>query len=180
MSDSSTDLLYKVASPRPDWTFYPRPFWRLPDWSSSTEDETEGYVEDSVLYVAAFDEVNIHLLPKVWRLRVWLDNPKRSERLRALGYMWAEGSRAVIFAQERDREAVESFSPTVFAFSRDGFESTPSNEFISREPRVALSCETISLREAKDRWSFELVYVDDIKSLAESLRSAGVDHQIQT
>ncbi len=175
-----TRLLYKVAAPRDDWTFHPRPFWRTPDWSSSTEDQTEGYIEDCVLYVAEFDEVNIHLLPKVWRLRVWLDNPKRSERLKTLGYDWAEGSRAVIFAQERDREAVESFSPTVFAFERDGFESTPSNEFISREPRAAVSCETIPFRESKNRWSFGLVYVDDIKTLAESFRSAGVDHQIQT
>jgi hypothetical protein len=174
------DLLYKVAAPREDWTFHPRTFWRTEDWSSSSDEEREDHVQDAVLYAGTFDEVNIHLFPKVWRLRVWLDSEKRNARLRELVYSWADGSRAAIFAQHADRDAIESFEPTVFAFERDGFERTPSNEHVAREPRTATSCETIPFREAVARWSFELIYVDDIKALAETFRSAGVDHQIQT
>ena len=183
-----TDHLYKVAPPREDWMFQPRRFWRTEDWSSSTDHEREGhvadesaiYIEDQVLYVASFDEVNIHVFPKVWRLRVWLDDDVRTERLRRLGYALRPDARAVIFALEGDREAIEAFSPTVFLFDPDGFERTPSNEFVSREPRTAVSCETMAFDEAHARWRFDLIYVADGEALVESLRSAGVDHQIQT
>jgi hypothetical protein len=175
-----TERLYKVSAPRDDWTFHPRPFWRSEDWSSSDDHPREDHVRDCVLYAGTFDEVNIHLFPKVWRLRVWLDSDTRAERLRNLGYNWSDNSCAVIFAEHGDREVIESFEPTVFTFDGDGFELTPSNEHISREPRTAVSCETLSFREARERWAFELLYVDSIKALAESFRSAGIDHQIQT
>jgi hypothetical protein len=119
-------------------------------------------------------------LPKVWRLRVWLNDAVRSERLRALGFTHRPDARAVIFALDDDRGAIESFSPTVFAFAREGFELTPSNEFISREPRTAVSCETLAFQEAVRRWNFDLTYVPDAQALVESLRSGHVDHQIQT
>ncbi len=174
------ELLYKVSEPRSDWKFEPSRFWRTEDWSSSDNSPHEGYIEDCILYAADFNEVNIHLLPRVWRLRVWLDDEKRSERLRRLGYAWALGSRAVIFALESDRDVIESFSPTIFSFEKSGFERTPSNEFVSRSPQLALSAETIPFREAVERWQFELVYVKDAEALAQSFRSSGIDHQIQT
>jgi hypothetical protein len=181
---SGADYLYKVAAPREDLTFRPRPFWRTADWSRSSDDEADlagtEYVEDSVVYAGSFDEVNLHLLPNVWRLRVWLDDDLRSRRLRDLGYAWDDGARAVIFALDRDRGAIGSFSPTVYAFDRSGFELTPSGEYISREARVAVSVETLTFAEAKARWAFALVYVTDAEAFAESLRSAGIDHQIQT
>lgn len=182
------ELLYKVAAPGDDWIFEPRPFFHAPDWSSSYDPQEEHdlppyvdvatHVEDCVLFVAGFDEVNMHLLPKVWKLRVWLDDQTRVARLRELGYSWTPGSRAVIFALESDREAIESFTPTVFTFNPDGFELTPSNEFISRKPRVAVSSETLPFRTAQSRWAFELIYISDAESLTQSLQAAGVDHQI--
>lgn len=175
-----SELLYKVSEPRDDWTFEPRRFWRSEDWSFSDDMPRDGLVEESVLYAGSFDEVNIHLLPPVWRLRVWLDDEATTQRLRTLGVSWAEGSRAVIFAAEVDRDVIESFSPTLYAFERSGFAQTPTNEFISREKRTAISAETLSLKEAKVRWLFDVVYVADPGALVEELQSAGVDHQIQT
>jgi hypothetical protein len=174
-----TELLYKVSEPRDDWTFEPRRFWRAKDWSFSDDHPRDGLIEDCVLYAGEFDEINIHLLPRVWRLRVWLDDEDRSARLRGLGFSWAARSRAVIFAEEADRDSIESFSPTVFAFERSRFEQTPTNEFVSREPRIAVSAETLALDEARERWRFDLVYVARSDALVEALRSAGVDHQIQ-
>jgi hypothetical protein len=174
------EFLYKVSKPRTDMVFEPSRFWRAPDWSFSDEHEHAGFVEDCVLFAGEFDEVNIHLLPKVWRLRVWLDDENRLERLRKLGYSWSSGSRAIIFALESDRDAIETFSPTIFSFDRSGFELTPSNEYISRTPQAAVSTETIPFYEAVLRWQFEMVFVKDAKSLEQAFRSNHIDHQIQT
>lgn len=180
------EFLYKVSAPREDLTFVPTRFWRTEDWSSSTGHEREGrfeghvYIEDQVLFAGSFDEVNIHLLPKVRRLRVWLDDETRCERLSKLGYRWSADSTAVIFAGETDRPVIEAFSPTIFTFERDGFERTPSNEFISRVPREATSQESVPFPDAMARWRFDLVYVPDTGALEQALRGAGIDHQIQT
>ena len=175
-----TELLYKVSEPRHDRVFEPRAFWRAEDWSFSDDHPHEGLIEDHVLYAAEFDEINIHLLPKVWRLRVWLDDDERCRRLEGLGFSWDAGARAAIFARDADRRAIEAFSPTVFSFDRAGFERTPTNEFVSREPRTAISVETIPFEEARRRWRFDLIYIDDSDALVQALRSGRVDHQIQT
>jgi hypothetical protein len=119
------DLLYKVSQPRDDLTFEPRPFWRAQDWSFSDDHPHTGLIEDRVLFAAQFDEINIHLLPKVWRLRVWLDDEERCTRLKQLGFTWKAGARAVIFALESDRESIEAFEPTVYAFDSSGFQKNP-------------------------------------------------------
>lgn len=173
-----TELLYKVSEPREDWTFKPRRFWRTEDWSFSDDQEREGLIEDCVLYAGEFDEINIHLLPKVWRLRVWLDDEDRSGRLNDLGFSWRPGARAIIFALEGDRESIESFTPTIYAFERSGFEKTPTDEFVSREPQIAVSAETVPFEEARQRWKFDLLFIADADALVQSLRSARVDHQI--
>ena len=152
------NLLYKVSQPRDDLTFEPRPFWRAQDWSFSDDHPHNGLIEDRVLFVAQFDEINIHLLPKVWRLRVWLDDEERCRRLKQLGFAWKTGARAVIFALESDRESIESFVPTVYAFDSSGFQRTPSDEFVSWEPRKAVSVETLPFDEARQRWQFDLLY----------------------
>lgn len=175
-----SELLYKVSAPRDDWTFEPRPFWRAEDWSFSDDHERDGLLEDCVLYAADFNEINVHLLPHVWRLRVWLDDEERCARLKGLGFFWTAGSRALIFALEADQGSIESFSPTVFAFERSGFEQAPTNEFVSREPRTAISAETVSWQDALRRWQFDVIYVTDPDALVEMLQYAGVDHQIQT
>ncbi len=175
-----SELLYKVTKPRDDWTFQPQRFWITEDWSFSSEYERTDLREESVLYVGSFEEVNIHLLPKVWRLRVWLDSDERCARLKNLGFSWAGGSQALIFALEADRNLIESFSPTIFTFDRAGFEQIPTNEFVSREPRTALSAETMPFADVLRRWQFDVIYVTDADALVKTLRSARIDHQIQT
>jgi hypothetical protein len=174
------DRLYKVSEPGHGDRFQPRPFWRTEDWAFSDDHPHGGLIEDCVLFAGEFDEVNIHLLPPVWRLRVRLDNPERRKSLRGCGFESASGSRAVVFVSERDRAEVERFVPTIFAFDRDGFERTPTDEFISREPRSAVSKETIPIAEALSRWHVEVTYVADAAALEAQLREAGIDHQIQT
>lgn len=173
-------MLYKVAPPREEWLFEPRTFWRNDDWSSSDHRPRDGYVEERVLYAAPFDEVNIHLLPKVWRLRVWLGDAEREQRLHALRFDWPAGTRAPIFAIDGDREAIETFSLTIFTFEREDFEQVPTGEYVSREPRRALAAETIPLEDARRRWRIHLLFVPDDAALTEQLRDAHIDHQIQT
>ena len=64
------DFLYKVAPPRVDMVFYPSQFWHTPDWESSSTREHDGYIREEVLYAGDFDEVNIHLFPRVKTVRV--------------------------------------------------------------------------------------------------------------
>ncbi len=173
------DPLYKVSAPSHGDRFEPRVFWRTDDWSMSDDHPHDGLTEDMVLFAAEFDEVNIHLLPRVWRLRVWLDNPERCRRLRSCGFEWPSEARAVLFVGEGDRMEVEAFEPTVFVFDRRGFERTPTNEFVSREAQTAVSKETIRIKDALDRWHVEVIYVTDTAGLEQRLRQAGIDHQIQ-
>jgi hypothetical protein len=172
-------LLYKVSAPRDDLIFLPRAFWRSADWSVSDDKPHADLIEDSLLFAGRFDVVNLHLLPNVWRLRVWLDDEARVERLAGLGYHAVSGAKALVFARETDRAVIESFTPTVFAFDPSGFERTPSDEFVSRQPQKALSARTLSLGDAMREWAFEVVYVSDAAELEASLRSAFIDHQIQ-
>jgi hypothetical protein len=178
--ETSDGYLYKVAPPRKDLLFEPRAFWRTQDWSSSDDDPRDGYIQEHVLYAGAFDEVNIHLLPKVWRLRVWLDDEDRCARLRALGFEWLEVARAAIFVHEKDRSKVEEFAPTVFAFEREGFEEVPTREWVSREPRRAIDSVTLAFAEVRSRWDFQIFDIPDGEALTSSLRLNHIDHQIQT
>jgi hypothetical protein len=174
------DLLYKVSEPAHDNTFEPRPFWRTADWAFSDDRPHDGLIEDSVLYAAEFDEVNIHLLPRVRRLRVWLDHEERVRRLRACGFDWPGDPKALLFVARTDQRKVEEFAPTVFAFDRAGFHRTPTHEFVSREAQTAISVETIPIADALRRWRVEVIYVPDTAALEHQLRGAGIDHQIQT
>ncbi len=62
--------LYKVSQPRSDLVFHPSTFWHTLDWESSTTRYRDDYIEDKVLYVGDFDEVNIHLFPRKRTVRV--------------------------------------------------------------------------------------------------------------
>jgi len=171
--------LYKVSEPGHGDTFEPRAFWRSDDFTMSDDRPHDGWLEDRLLYAAEFDQVNIHLLPRVRRLRVWLDSPERCRRLRACGFAWPADARAVLFVADDDRSEVEAFAPTIFSFDRAGFERTPSDEHISREARTAVTSETIPIADALRRWHVEVVYVPDTAALEAQLRGAGIDHQIQ-
>ena len=107
-----TGMLYKVAAPRDTMVFEPSRFWRTEDWSKSSTRSKPGYIEDCVLYAAEFDEVNIHLLPPIRRLRVW--RVAEVERaLETLGHKPSLDARAILFANKDERGAIENFSPTI-------------------------------------------------------------------
>lgn len=176
--DDVSDLLYKVSAPRSDLTFEPRPFWRNEDWTKSSQQPRDGYIEEAVVYAAGFDAVSIHLLPKVWRLRVTL-NPATEPLMRELGYVWAPASRALIFFREEDEDIVWEFQPTVFIFDREGFEAIPSNEFISRTPVRALRSETLTIADAIERWAVHLIPVAHPNALVSALTERGIRFSIQ-
>jgi hypothetical protein len=67
-------MLYKISQARAGNIFEPSKFWRSPDWSISMKVPHEGYILDEVLYAGDFNDVNLHLLPNVPRLRIWLSD----------------------------------------------------------------------------------------------------------
>src|SRR4029078_13594915 len=145
MSDKFTDAefcLYKVCSPRADMTFYPSKFWRTEDWESSSTRPRQGYIEDTVLFAGAFAEVNIHLFPRVRTVRVRSVDAGPS-RLKSLGLDCSRGVTAHIFAARSRKPEIESFCPTIFKFRPQGFIRVRKGEYVSWQPRAAISSETI-------------------------------------
>lgn len=171
--------LYKVSAPRADKMFYPSTFWHTLDWESSTTRYREGYIKDEVLYAGDFEEVNIHLFPRVRTVRVRFVDAD-SSKLCDLGLWCTPGKAAYIFIHHSRREEVESFHPTVFKFREDGFVRVRKGEYISREPQQAVSAETISIAEAINRWNVEACYVDDLDGVIERLNQEGVYFDVQT
>jgi hypothetical protein len=172
-------MLYKVSRARTDNLFEPSKFWRSPDWSVSMKVPHESYILDEVLYAGDFNDVNIHLLPNVPRLRIWLSDRAVTE-LKKLDIIVASHYTALIIAQISDWETIETFCPTINYFDEAGFELTPSQEYISRTPQTAIKVETISIFDAIVRWNIELYFVEDYDGLKLSLNSVGVRFSEQT
>jgi hypothetical protein len=171
--------LYKVSAPRGTLAFQLSTFWRTPDWESSTTRCREGYIKDQLLYAGDFDEVSIHLFPRVRTVRVRSvdgDGPS----LRGLGFECATGRSAHIFIQEFCRQEVESFHPTIFRFSADGFVRVRRGEHVSRKPQRAISVETVPMGEAINRWNIEVCYVNDLDVLIDRLCQARIYYDEQT
>lgn len=159
--------------------FYPSSFWHTLDWQSSTTRYREGYIEDEVLYAGDFEEVNIHLFPRVRTVRVRCADADVS-KLSGLGLQCSPGKAAYIFVHHSRREEVESFRPTIFKFRVDGFVRVRNGEYISRQPQQAISAETISIAEAIERWNVEPCYVADLDGLIECLNREGIRFDEQT
>jgi hypothetical protein len=174
-----TTYLYKVSAPRADRLFHPSPFWHTADWESSTTRPREGYIRDDVLFAGDFDEVNIHLFPRVRTVRVRSTDADVSQ-LRDLGVRCAPGKSAWIFVPDSRRQEVESFRPTVFTFHADGFVHARKGEYISRRPQQAISAETMSMAEALRKWNVEACYVDDLDALMGRLNQHGICFDEQT
>ena len=172
-------MLYKVSRARTDNIFEPIKFWRSPDWSISTRVPQASYILEEVLYAGDFNDVNIHLLPKVPRLRIWLSDRVVNE-LQKLDIVVESHYTALIIARISDWETIENFCPTINYFDEAGFEITPSQEYISRTPQTAIKVETISIFEAIVRWNIELYFVEDYDGLKLSLKSAGIRYSEQT
>ncbi len=88
--------LYKVSTPRSDLVIQPSTFWHTSDWESSTTRFRDGYIEDKVLYVGDFDEVNIHLFPGVRTVRIRAIDSDHSV-LEGCGTLCSPGKMAYIF-----------------------------------------------------------------------------------
>jgi hypothetical protein len=172
-------MLYKVSRARTDNLFEPSKFWRSPDWSVSLKVPHESYILEEVLYAGDFDDVNLHLLPNVPRLRIWLSG-RVIDRLKKLDILVESHYTALIIAKISDWETIANFSPTINYFDEAGFELTPSQEYISRTPQTAIKVETISIFEAVARWNIELYFVEDYEALKLDLNSMGIKYSEQT
>ncbi len=62
--------LYKVPPPCTGTLFLPSDFWCTADRESGSTRAREGYLKDAVLFAGDFDEVNIHIFPRVRTVRV--------------------------------------------------------------------------------------------------------------
>lgn len=173
------DYLYKVSPPRSDMIFRPNRFWRTQDWQSSSTRQKEGYIEDEVLFVGDFDEVNIHLFPRVHTVRVRGVDVDAS-RLRSLGLSCTPGATAHVFVPQSRRKEVEAFRPTVFKFDRHGFTWVRNGEYVSRTPKVAISSQTLLMGEALVRWNTEACYVEELTSVIRALSNGGIYFDEQT
>ena len=171
--------LYKVSRPRPDLTFQPSKFWRTKDWESSSTRPREGYIEDDVLFVGDFDEVNIHLFPRVHTVRVRSTDADAS-RLARLGLHCSSGMTAHVFLPRSRQTEVETFHPTVFKFDRHGFTRVRNGEYVSWRPQVAISSETFSMDQALEQWNINACYVEELDSVIRMLSSAHIYFDEQT
>jgi len=174
-----TEKLYKVAKPRSALWFSPTPFWRSADWESSSTRPRDGYIEEKILFAGNFEEVSIHLFPRVWTVRVRAVDLGPVDAT-ALEPSCIHGKNAWIFCPADRQAEVNSFCPTIFTFSRTGFTRVRRGEYISRAPRQAISCETMAIADAMQRWNIQCVFVSDLASIIERVRSAGVYFEEQT
>ena len=174
-----SEVLYKVAAPRADMTFLPSAYWHTRDWESSTTRRRGGYVEHCVLFAGDFDEVTIHLFPRVRTVRVKVADAD-AHTLRALGLTCSDGKAAQVFADASRRAEVDAFTPTVFCFAKEGFTRVRRGEYVSWTPQVALSSETMSMAEALVRWNVGACYVASLDDVIATLSAAGIYFDEQT
>ncbi|GDY13874.1 hypothetical protein LBMAG53_27520 [Planctomycetota bacterium] len=138
-----------------------------------------GYIYDELLYAGDFDEVNIHLLPNIKRIRLW-NTDDVFQKLTSVSIYPDHQVKAVMITDETHRDLVYHFSPTVHYFNDDGFEYVPSNEWISREPRTPIKSEVITMNEAITRWNIEIHFVDNYELLKLELTKCGIQYCEQT
>ncbi len=173
------DFLYKVAPPRRDMLFEPTQFWRTADWESSSTRERDGYIKDEVLYAGDFDEINIHLFPRVRTARVRAVDANAAD-LAVLGVQCTPNRTAWIFVDNSRRAEVEAFEPTIYTFRPDGFTRVRNGEYISRRSQLAVAFETISMTDALRRWNVEACFVDDLDVFIAKLQHSQIYFEVQT
>src|SRR5687767_8228915 len=173
------DFLYKISKPRDDLIFHPSDFWHTPDWESSTTRFKEGYVKDTVLYVGDFDEVNIHLFPRVRTVRVRSCDANHST-LKSFGISCHPNKSAYIFSPKSRQGEIEEFAPTIFTFSAHGFKKVRKGEYVSWEPQQAISFETIAISQAIVRWNIQVIYTGDLDQLITRLTQSKIYFDEQT
>ncbi|MDE3000064.1 MAG: hypothetical protein OXU79_13390 [Gemmatimonadota bacterium] len=159
--------------------FKPTRFYRTEDFRSSSRRPKPGYVPDCLLYAGDFDEISIHLFPKIHRIRV--RNAEESRRkLSILGFETDADKRCYIFANREAETQIMEFEASVYIFDDCHFTKTPSNEYISREPVEAIGSESYTMQEILRSWRIQLIPVDSVPELSGFLTDAGVAYSYQT
>ena len=171
--------LYKVAAPRESMVFKPTKFYRTEDFRSSSRRSKPGYIPDCLLYAGDFEEISIHLFPKIHRIRVRNSEESRGEPS-ILGFETDPASRCYIFVNRDDERQIKEFEANVYIFEDRHFIKTSSNEYISREPVEAIGSEVYAMSEILRRWSIQLIPVDSVRALSRILADAGVVYSYQT
>lgn len=171
--------LYKVAAPRESMVFKPTKFYRTEDFRSSSRRSKPGYIPDCLLYAGDFEEISIHLFPKIHRIRVRNSEESRGG-LSILGFETDAARRCYIFVNCEDETRIVEFEANVYIFEDHHFTKTPSNEYISREPVEAVGSESYTMHEILRRWSIQLIPVDSVRALSRILADAGVVYSYQT
>jgi hypothetical protein len=174
-----SEFLYKVSTPRPDLMFYPSTFWRSLDWESSTTNRRDDYIKEEVLYAGDFDEVNIHLFPRVRTVRVRARDADH-RALQRIGLSCEPGKTAYIFSGSSCRDEVESFRPMIYTFSPNGFTKVRNGEYVSRTPQRAASFETFTMAEAIGKWNVQACYTADLDGLIAKIRQKNIYLEEQT
>ncbi len=171
--------LYKVSAPRESLVFHPTKFYRTHDFRSSGRRPKPGYIPDCLLYAGDFEEISIHLFPKIHRIRVRNSDEFR-RKLSILGIDTDLARKCYIFVNREDVTRIMEFVANVYIFEGRHFTKTPSNEFISREPVEAIGSETYAMPEILRRWSIQLIPVNSVSELSRNLKDAGVVFSYQT
>ena len=171
--------LYKVSAPRASLVFNPTRFYRTEDFRSSSRRPKPGYIPDCLLYAGDFEEISIHLFPKIHRIRVRNSEESRV-KLSILGFETDASKRCYIFVNREDETQIVEFEANVYIFEDRHFRKTPSNEYISREPVEAVGSESYSMSEILRRWSIQLIPVDSVRALSRIFADAGVVYSYQT
>ena len=170
--------LYKVSAPRESMVFSPTRFYRTEDFRSSSRRSKPGYIPDCLLYAGDFEEISIHLFPKIHRIRVRNSEESRGE-LSILGFETDAARRCCIFVNREEETRIVEFEANVYVFEARHFTKTPSNEYISREPVEAIDSEVYAMPEILKRWSIQLIPVDSVCALSRILADAGVVYSYQ-
>ncbi len=171
--------LYKVSAPRESMVFKPSKFYRTEDFRSSSRRPKPGYISDCLLYAGDFEEISIHLFPKIHRIRVRNSETSR-RKLSILGHETDPDKRCYIFVNREDETQIMEFVANVYVFEDRYFTKTPSNEYISIQPVEAVGSESYTMHEILLRWSIQLIPVDSVRVSSRILTDAGIVYSYQT
>ena len=171
--------LFKVTAQRKSRVFNPTKFYRTQDFRSSSPRPKPGYICDCLVYAGDFEEISIHLFPKIHRIRVRNSEPSRRKLLN-LGIETDPGKRCFIFVNKGDETQIMEFVANVYVFEDRHFTKTPSNEYISRKPVEAVGTESYAMTEILGRWGIQLITIDSVPDLSRILTDAGVVFSYQT
>lgn len=126
-----------------------------------------------------FDEVNIHLFPRVHTVRIRAVDADYSV-LQDLDSTCLPDKKAYIFCPLERKTEIDSFTPTVYKFQPDGFTRVRKGEYVSWKSQKALCYKTFPLVKAINKWNVQTCYIEDVNALVLSIRRHGIYFDEQT